>query len=42
MCVLVEYELHRRTLQTSISYKAHKLGTNIEKMDQIGRGRAWE
>lgn len=42
MCVLVESELHRRKLQTSISNKAHRLGTNIEKMDQIGWGRAWE
>lgn len=41
VCVL-ECELHRRKLQSSISNKAHRLGTNVEKMDQIGWGRAWE
>lgn len=30
--------LHKRKRQTSISNKAHSLGTGVDKMDQNGRG----
>ena len=40
LLVFWQYMSHRKKPQTSISNKAHRLGTNVDKMDQNGRGES--